>query len=187
MDISRCKLPISFDAARLAADVELFGVGEWQPHFNIHNYQGEWSVVPLRAVKDGHLSIYPDPEARSGYVETEQMERCRYVPEILTLFECDLQTVRLMKLAAGALIRRHRDYALGLEDGFVRIHIPATTNPQVEFILDDTPVAMSPGEAWYLNVNYHHSVTNGGRSDRVHLVVDCVVNDWLRDMIELSA
>lgn len=183
MTLRNAKLPLSFDAERLSGDAAKFAAGEWQPHFNIHNYQGEWSVVPLRAVKGGLTAIFPEPNAPEGYVAMPQMERCEYVPELLRSFECELQTVRFLKLAAGSQIRRHRDYELGLEDGFVRVHVPAITNPQVEFTLDDDLVTMLPGEAWYMNVNFHHSVVNAGSTDRIHLVVDCVVNDWMREMI----
>ena len=187
MTMIKAKLPLTFDAERLAEDASRFQADEWVPHFNIHNYQGEWSVVPLRAVKGAGLAIYPDPTSTAGYVETEQMSRCSYVGEILAALECEFETVRFMKLAAGASIKRHRDYALGLEDGLCRIHIPAVTNPDVDFMLADELVMMSPGEAWYLNVNNYHSVENRGTTDRIHLVADCVVNDWLRTMIEDSA
>lgn len=180
MSVTNLKLPFTFDAGRLRADAEQFGSGEWTPHFNIHNYEGEWSVVPLRAVKGAVTAIYPDPNAPEGYVETEQMSRCNYVPEILKTFECELQTARFLKLAAGSTIKRHRDYELGYEDGFIRVHIPAMTNEQVDFVLAEEHLVMSEGEAWYLNVNNYHSVVNAGTTDRIHLVVDCVVNDWLR-------
>lgn len=183
MTLRKAKLPLEFDAERLRLDAARFATSEWQPHFNIHNYEGEWSVVPLRAVKGGLSAIFPDPNAPEGYAETPLMERCEYVPELLRSFECELQTVRFLKLAAGSKIRRHRDYELGLEDGFVRVHVPVITNHAVEFTLDDEPVTMLPGEAWYLNVNFYHSVVNAGSTDRIHLVVDCVVNDWMREMI----
>ena len=38
---------------------------------------------------------------------------------------------------------------------------------------------MQPGEAWYLNFNLPHSVANRGTTDRIHLVIDCVMNPWL--------
>ena len=180
MSITNLKLPFTFDAEQLSADAERFAPDEWTLHFNIHNYDGEWSVVPLRAVKGGKAEIYPDPNAPDGYVETDQMSRCNYVPEILKTFECELQTVRFLKLAAGSTIRRHRDYELGYEDGFIRVHIPAMTNAQVDFVLAEEHLTMRVGEAWYLNVNNHHSVVNAGVGDRIHLVIDCVVNDWLR-------
>ena len=179
---SAVKLPFTFDSQRLQADVRQFASDEWVPHFNIHNYEGEWSVVPLRAVKGAVSAIYPDPNATDGYIETEMMSRCKYVPELLKTFECELQTVRFLKLTAGSSIRRHRDYELGYEDGFIRVHIPVVTSPLVDFVLDDKHLKMNEGEAWYLNVNFHHSVTNGGDTDRVHLVIDCVVNDWIESL-----
>jgi hypothetical protein len=183
VSLVRAKLPLSFDTEHLAADAARFQGAEWQPHFNRHYYEGSWSVVPLRAVKDGKLEIFPDIEAPEGYFDTPLMSRCRYVPEVLAAFKCELQTVRFLKLAAGSVIRRHRDYALGLEDGFVRVHVPALTNDGVNFVLNDEIVPLKAGEAWYLNVNNYHSVTNEGTTDRIHLVIDCVVNDWVREML----
>ena len=47
-------------------------------------------------------------------------------------------------------------------------------------------MTLAPGETWYLNVNLPHSVTNGGDEPRVHLVVDCEVNGWLRELFSAS-
>ena len=55
-----------------------------------------------------------------------------------------------------------------------------TTNPDVEFVIDDERVVMEPGSCWYINANLMHRVANRGDADRIHLVVDCVVDDWLR-------
>ena len=46
---------------------------------------------------------------------------------------------------------------------------------------------MAEGELWFLNFNKYHSVDNRSRVDRIHLVVDCVINDWLRQLLEGSA
>ncbi len=186
MTIRSLKLPMVFDVRRLQADAARFAASEWTPHFNIHNYEGEWSVVPLRAVKGGQVAIYPDPNAPDGYVETDMMSRCGYIPQVLRAFECELQTVRFLKLAAGSAIKRHRDYELGLEDGFIRIHIPVLTNADVDFVLDEQHLVMTAGECWYVNVNFHHSVRNDGETERIHLIVDCVVNDWLRSFFDLA-
>ncbi len=179
---SSLKFPLTFDALRLQADVEKFAPEDWAAHFNSSVYDGDWSGIALRAVKGAKVNLYPDPTATEGYIETEMMARCEYVPQVLEAFKCDLMTVRFLKLAAGSVIRKHRDYAMGFEDGEIRVHIPVFTNPEVEFILDEKRLEMNEGEAWYLNVNYHHSVRNDGKNDRVHLVIDCVVNDWVREI-----
>jgi hypothetical protein len=175
------KLPFVFDSARLKNDLQSFAPTDWTPHFNTRYYEGDWSGIALRAPKGTAVNqLYPDPTAKDGYAETAMLERCDYIPEVLAAFRCELESARFLRLGAGANIREHRDYQLGYEDGFIRLHIPVQTNSQVEFYLDGQSVEMREGEAWYLNFNLKHSVKNGGASDRVHLVIDCVLNDWLR-------
>jgi aspartyl/asparaginyl beta-hydroxylase (cupin superfamily) len=80
-------------------------------------------------------------------------------------------------------VKEHRDYNLCLEDGELRLHIPITTNPEVRFMVAGKRVIMAPGECWYNDFTQPHSVHNDGDGDRVHLTIDCVVNDWLREQI----
>lgn len=178
--ISILKLPFVFDSDLLKKDLRRFAPADWIPHFNAHIYEGDWSGIAFRAPKGAAVQLYPDPAARDGYADTEMLTRCVYVPEVLSAFKCELESARFLRLGAGSNIREHRDYALGYEDGFVRVHIPVQTNSQVDFFLDGQRVEMSEGEAWYLNFNLKHRVENKSSSDRVHLVVDCVLNDWLR-------
>jgi quercetin dioxygenase-like cupin family protein len=72
---------------------------------------------------------------------------------------------------------------LGFEDGEVRIHVPVSTDPAVEFRLDGQRIEMAEGEAWYLDLNLPHAVVNRGSSARVHLVIDCEVDDWLGNVL----
>ena len=62
--------------------------------------------------------------------------------------------------------------------------MPVTTNPEAEFLLEGRPIPMQPGETWYVDFNLKHSVANRGAEPRVHLLVDCVVNDWIRELLE---
>src|SRR5881392_3501885 len=120
--ISKLKLPLALDADALKADLNNFSDKEWTPHFNQSYYEGDWSGIALRAPKNSHLPIYPDPAAEV-FEETEAMNRCSYIPEVLKKFECEIETVRFLRLGAGAKILEHRDYMLGFEDGVARIHI----------------------------------------------------------------
>lgn len=178
--ISVLKLPFVFDSQRLKEDLQNFAPVDWTPHFNTQYYEGDWSGIALRAPKGATVNqLYPDPTAEDGYADTEMLARCRYIPEVLAAFRCEMESARFLRLGAGANIREHRDFRLGYEDGVVRLHIPVQTNPQVEFFLDGQSVDMKEGETWYLNFNLKHRVKNGGASDRVHLVIDCLLNDWL--------
>lgn len=180
--ISTLKLPFVFDLRKLENDLNKFAPSDWTPHFNTRYYEGDWSGIALRANGNAALGgLYPDPAAEDGFENTAYLARCRYLPEVLQTFKCEIESVRLLRLGAAAKIREHRDYKMSFEDGIARVHIPVLTNPQVEFFLDKKPVKMNEGEVWYLNLNLPHSVVNHGSNPRVHLVLDCVVNDWVRE------
>ena len=176
--ISTLKLPFEFDAVGLQEDLRNFGPEEWTPHFNTQYYEGDWSGIALRAAANAHVALYPDPSAET-YVDTDALGVCPSVRTVLDSFECETESVRFLKLGPGAVIREHKDYRLSFEDGIARIHIPVKTSVDVEFYLGGQRVEMNEGEAWYLNFNLPHSVRNNGRDERVHLVIDCLVNDWL--------
>ncbi|MGB8509809.1 MAG: aspartyl/asparaginyl beta-hydroxylase domain-containing protein [Pyrinomonadaceae bacterium] len=177
--INCLKLPLSFDAAGLKSDLARLAPDEWTPHFNKSYYEGEWSGVALRSIGGVAGQIYPDP-TRNDFADTPVLARLPRIAETLEAFCCPLQSVRFLKLAAGASIREHKDYNLGYEDGELRIHIPVQTNALVEFYLAGERVVMCEGESWYVNFNLPHRVHNRSDADRIHLVLDCVVNDWLR-------
>ena len=172
------KFPFSFDIAALRSDLDLFTAGEWVPHYNKHYYEGDWSAISLRDVKDTIIGMHPEP-TRYTYAETAMMERCNYFGKVLEQFECEKSKARLMRLGPGDRIHEHNDAGLRFENGLARIHIPIKTSPYIEFYLDNEVVSMGPGEAWYLNFDLMHRVENKGGEERVHLVIDCVVNDWL--------
>jgi len=153
----------------------------WQLHFNTLHYHGEWTVLPLRTPK-GENSIIPDLMGGQGYADTPHTKAFPSVQELIYSLDCPVQSVRFLNLKAGADIKPHRDHELAFEKGEARLHFPLVTNPQVEFYVEDTRLDMQPGACWYINANLIHRVSNKGDTDRIHLVIDCLVNDWLREL-----
>jgi len=182
MLLKNYKLPLRFDTERLKADLAGFQSDEWIPHFNTRYYEGDWSGIALRAVGGKAGQLYPDPTATDDFADTPLLARCPYLQEVLAVFHCPLTSVRLLKLAARSSIREHKDFNLGFEDGEMRIHVPVVTNLDVAFFLAGEQVIMQEGEAWYLDLNLPHRVENHSDTDRVHLVIDCVVDDWAREL-----
>jgi hypothetical protein len=177
----RLQLPFSFDPVLLRRDLDALSATPWTAHFVRQNYEGDWSVIPLRcATGETHpiRMIYSDPAA-TAFVDTPFLEACPYFREVIAAFACAVRSVRLMRLTPGSVIKEHTDLDLGVEGGEARVHIPVTTSPDVEFLLNRTRVEMKPGETWCLRLSDPHAVANRGSSDRVHLVLDLVVNDWL--------
>ena len=176
----RVLLPFAFDPDRLVADLDRVCGSEWIAHFVKQNYEGVWDVLPLRAKAGAThpvMMIYSDPMARD-FVDGPLLAETPYFRELLGAFRCPVRTVRLMRLRPGSRIKEHFDHDLAAEMGSARLHVPITTNPHVEFLLNRTPVTMAPGSAWYLRLSDPHAVTNRGETDRVHLVIDVEANDW---------
>jgi hypothetical protein len=182
----RLRLPLSFDPDLLARDLRSLTSVEWIDHFVKQNYDGNWSVIPLRGTAGARhpvMMIYPDPTV-TAFEDTPMLASCAYFREVLAAFHCPLRAVRLMRLTPGSRIKEHTDLELGIEHGAARIHIPVVTNDDVEFYLNGSRVVMTAGSAWYLRLSDPHSVYNKGDAERVHLVIDADVNDWMLTLFE---
>lgn len=181
----RVRLPLAFDPTRLTADLAALDGSEWVEHYVRQNYDGDWSVVPLRApVGATHpIQMIYSPPGVNEFVDTVFLSRAPYFAEVIAAFRCPVMSVRLMRLTPGSVIKEHRDHDLRAEEGVARIHVPVVTNDGVEFYLNRERVTLRPGEAWYLRLADPHSVANHGSETRVHLVIDVVVDDWLAGLL----
>ncbi|OEK03953.1 aspartyl beta-hydroxylase [Roseivirga sp. 4D4] len=181
------RLPFKFDPVRLKKDMIDLQKVSWIDHFVTQNYEGNWSVIPLTAQRGRDhpvlmASAVPDND---DFVPTPYLKECPYYQELLGIFETKLLSVRLMKLTAGSEIKEHRDYDLDEED--VRLHIPIQTNEDVHFYVNQKEVLMAEGECWYLRLSDPHRVMNNSEQDRIHLVMDMKLNDWLTKTLSDSA
>jgi hypothetical protein len=155
----------------------------WSGHFNADYHDGGWQGVALRAI-DGNVSrLFSDPVRRASVVDTPLLQQCPAIQAALKDFHCTLRDVRLLRLAPGSYIREHRDDDLCFDEGEARLHIPLVTHPLVEFYVDGLRVIMEAGECWYLDLSRPHRVRNASPVERIHLVIDCEVNDWMRRQI----
>jgi hypothetical protein len=178
--------------AKLAASIPIDSFKEevnalhhqWVAHFNYMQYEGEWTALPLRSPGGKIDEAIPDAIRGDHYANTELLLVCPAIQSWLKQLNCPLQSVRLLKLKAGSIIKEHRDHELCFEQGEARLHIPIFTNEKVEFYINKVLVKMTEGNCYYLNANLPHSVANRGATDRIHLVVDCLVNDWLKSVFE---
>lgn len=181
----RVRLALRFDAAAMRGDLARLAASDWVDHFVPEHYSGTWSVLPLRAPAGAThpiQMIYPDPGCGT-YVDTPLLAKCPTFRRVLAALQCPLQAVRLMKLAPGSAIKPHSDFDLAFEQGRARLHVPVATNADVELVLNGTRVVLREGECWYLKLSDTHAVTNRGATDRIHLVIDALVNPWLEDQL----
>lgn len=180
--IKYLRLPFTFNVPLLQREVQAIAGQQWQLHYQVKHYEGNWSAIPLRSINGKTDDIFVSPHEEAEYKDTIFLQQSNYLQEVLSLFNCRLLAVRLLKLEAGALIKEHRDADLAFEKGEIRIHIPVQTNKEVEFYLDKERVRLEEGECWYMNFNLPHSIQNKSNRDRIHLVIDAEVNDWVREL-----
>ncbi len=178
--IKYLKLPFVFDAGLLQQEVNALSAPQWLPHYQVKHYEGEWSAIPLRSIGGKADDIIISPTDNRDYRDTFFLENSPYLKKVLQTFQCPLQAVRLLKLNAGSSIKEHRDAELNFESGEIRLHIPVLTHADVEFFLDKERLTPQEGECWYMNFNLLHAIHNNSNINRVHLVIDALVNDWLK-------
>ena len=173
------RLPRSFDAARLAADLGRMDESWWENHLSDY-HDGNWQTIALIAPGGSRRS---QVSFGGAFAATEALEACTYLREVIDSLPGRKNRVRLLRLRAGGAIYPHSDPLHQIDADLVRLHIPVQTNPAVTFLVNDVAVVMQPGETWFVDVRFRHSVTNAGSAHRVHLVVDVAANDELRALM----
>ncbi len=193
------KVPYSHCLGKVCSDSEIQDItttlskeSAWQAHVNQLSYTGNWDVLALRCVAL-HVNSHPilqcfthegaeasDPQA---WVDLPSLERYPILKTWLKQLPFPVKSVRFMRLHTGAEILPHRDKGVNVFNGEVRLHIPITSAPGVAFYVEGEKVAMGIGELWYIDADREHWVKNNSSFDRVHLILDCIANDYLRGKI----
>jgi len=189
--LSAYRLPLSFDPDPLRSEaMEASQRARWIDHWaDGVAAPGTWSVLALIAgagdlddATSTRLGQDVSPRPRAILAEMPK------VRSAIETFQTVVLRARLLRLKAGAAISEHRDFAYfggqrwSFERGRIRVHIPIVTDGGVMWKLNGQNIAMAAGEAWYVNVCLPHSVENRGSIDRINLVLELEVNDWLRGL-----
>ncbi|MFC1681625.1 aspartyl/asparaginyl beta-hydroxylase domain-containing protein [Pseudomonadota bacterium] len=176
------KIPVNFDADKLLSEVKyLESVMGWLDHWNNDYHSGNWQSIPLYSV-GGRCETASIRPGKGDYEPTPGLKKSTYLPRVINWFQCEKTRVRLMKLDSGAEIFEHRDPGFSWHKGKIRVHIPIKTNGEVSFIVESEEVRMAAGEVWYCDFSRPHRLKNSGDEPRIHLVIDLIVNDWVRSL-----
>lgn len=160
------QLPLRFDAAALAAEIEALGEGVWRDH--PQKFPGN-SMLPLLAAGGE-----PANESFIGEMApTPELLRCPYLFQTIASLGAVAGRTRLMRLAGQAEVTPHVDQGYYWTDR-VRVHVPIITQPTVRFECDGVTINMAAGECWIFDTWREHKVENDASQSRIHLVVDTV-------------
>ena len=157
------RLPLRFDAARLAFEANRLAPHKWMPHPS--GMRGN-SAVALISSGGGDNDSFDGEKA-----PTPHLAECPYTRQAMAGFGEVLSRARFMKLDARAEVSLHVDFNYHWFSR-VRIHIPVVTNPDVIFHCGDEHLHMGAGECWIFDSWRRHRVVNQGAEDRIHLVID---------------
>lgn len=177
MASSHLKLALTYDVRQLHEELKHCLSKQWPLHFNNFDYEGDWRSISLRSASGNMDDIF----AHSGnmsYVDTPLMAEVDYIRSIVDSWKCKKESVRLLSLSPGSIIKPHKDRGCSYQDGSFRIHIPILTNKSVHFTVDGKELFLDEGTCWYMDFGKTHHIENRGETNRVHLIMDCVRNEW---------
>ena len=129
---------------------------------------------------------YADDKWREIKIITEYKDNdfIKYFPQIAKIkdfFKTEIISMMFYSMTPGAEIHPHRDMIGNVGWGGLRFHIPIQTNANVFFMVSNERIIMNIGELWALDTSFLHSVSNKGETERIHLVFDVKVNDWVKN------
>ncbi len=157
------RLPLCYDAEKLAEEVRRLDESLWRPH-----PQGYPGNSALLLISNGGEQT---DKAFGPMSPTPALEQCPYIRQVLCSFQSVIGRSRLMRLAGQSNVSPHSDTHYYWRH-HVRIHVPVLTNPQLRFHCDGEEVHMAAGEAWIFDNYRRHRVENLSDATRIHLVVD---------------
>ncbi len=170
------RLPLRFDAERLAAEVAAIPDSVWRKH--PQKFEGN-SALPLVSV-GGDVG---SDALRGPMLPTPYLADLPYLTQVMASLGTVVGRTRLMRLAPGAEAPSHTDVNYYWQER-VRVHVPIVTHPDVAFHCGPDRVHMAAGTCWIFNTWLHHRVENATDVSRVHLVVDTVGSRYFWELAD---
>ena len=175
-------------------------------HYSNYNKGKSWSAISLQGFSpDVQMIEKPAEMNKKWKAEHKDVDFHIQRTEMYDVFKDEIEEIlekyigaeteriRFMRLEPNqGELDRHTDQTdkeVGVEDGdIMRLHIPIKTNPDVLFNVWDTTNTrlnrnMGASTLWYLDMRKPHRALNGGTEERIHLVIDVIVNENIRSKL----
>lgn len=107
-----------------------------------------------------------------------ELQFCKKILDYLKVSRTELLV--FYYLDPGAKIHPHRDLTGAGLNNRIRFHVPIITNSRVKFTVAGDAINMRPGDLWCLDTSYVHAVENDGDEARVHIVIECEINNNIK-------
>jgi len=98
--------------------------------------------------------------------------------------QLEVMGARLLRLDPGTFLHEHRDFVYLEPVPRYRLHMPLITNDRAFIVSPGLNVHFERGYLWKLDPKQTiHSACNFGAEPRIHLMLDCYVNDHLAALV----
>lgn len=185
-------LALRFEPRLLGADLSVLRGQRWRPEqpFDATGpadpLTHDWTALALRSQGGDPVRTDPGGPGLEDFADTKILARTPYLREVLRRIPCDLRSARLLALAPNGVVAEHTDPHHGFDVGQVRLHVPIVTNPAAKLVIDGVRHHWPVGQLWYGDFSRPHSLYNEGTTTRIHLVVDCLVNQAILSLLPSS-
>lgn len=116
-------------------------------------------------------------------VETSLLKQMPETHALLRGLDFRYMWARLARLEVSAFMHEHRDYQELKNVRRLRLHIPVITNPFSSIVIDRTRIHLALGYIWKLNPIHRHAAANFGKEPRIHIILDCYVDEALEALV----
>ena len=168
------KLPLSYDARKLANEVGSIADSEWGINGRTAAAFANTQAVFIRG--------YAAAEGNPSKEDREILSKLPYIKELIySLVPSTPQNCVLSYMPPKTEVGLHIDQGEYFKDT-LRIHFPVITNNKVTMYFNGS-YHMKPGEVWMLNNCAPHGVENAHKTKpRIHLICDYLPS---KELIEL--
>ena len=99
-------------------------------------------------------------------------------------FNTGIRYMSFYSAKPGLNLHKHRDLTGNLIQGFIRLHIPIYTHPDCFYLcgtfLNPMKIHAKAGNVYALDTGYLHGVVNKSSINRIHLLIELEVNNWMK-------
>lgn len=152
---------------------------EWTNVYSDYHTGGWQTLSLLNRTSKPTDTIIEDCEP----VETSLLKQMPETRALLRGLGFRYMWARLAKLEVSAFMHEHRDYQELRSVSRLRLHIPVITNPFSSIVIDRTRIHLALGYIWKLNPIHRHAAANFGKEPRVHIILDCYVDEALEALV----
>lgn len=152
----------------------------WREAYSDYQSAGWKTASLLNASGKSDDVVISDCQA----VGTDALQLMPTTENLIRSLNLDYMWVRVARLEPNSFLWEHRDFSDLKRVPRLRLHIPLQTHPDSYLVLAGQRIFMKSGFIWKLNPTVPHGVCNRSPVPRLHLILDCYVNETIRNWLE---